>query len=79
MAMAFPVVLPFPVRIFNVPGGSPAFKHNSPNLRRLKDADSEGFKITELPDAKAGAIFQAPIINGKFQGTIAPTTPIGSR
>ncbi len=27
----------------------------------------------------AGATFQAPIISGKFQGTIAPTTPTGSR
>ena len=31
------------------------------------------------PAAKAGAIFQAAIKNGKFQGIICPTTPIGSR
>ena len=31
-----------------------------------------------LPAAKAGAIFQAAIKNGKFQGIICPTTPIGS-
>ena len=31
-----------------------------------------------LPAAKAGASFQAAIKNGKFQGIICPTTPIGS-
>lgn len=29
--------------------------------------------------ASAGAIFQAAIISGKFHGTTAPTTPMGSR
>ena len=43
------------------------------------EAVSAGFSTTELPVARAGAIFQAPIISGKFQGTIAPTTPTGSR
>jgi hypothetical protein len=31
------------------------------------------------PQASAGAIFHMPIINGKFHGTIAATTPTGSR
>ncbi len=29
--------------------------------------------------ASAGATFHPPIISGKFQGTMAPTTPTGSR
>jgi len=34
--------------------------------------------ITELPAASAGATFQANIKAGKFQGSTAPTTPMGS-
>ena len=40
---------------------------------------SAGFSTTALPAASAGAIFQLVNISGKFQGTIWPTTPIGSR
>ncbi len=32
-----------------------------------------------LPAARAGPSFQAAMSSGKFQGTIRPTTPIGSR
>ena len=38
-----------------------------------------GLTITLLPPANAGAIFQANIISGKFQGNTQPTTPNGSR
>ena len=38
-----------------------------------------GLTITVLPIASAGAIFHVAIANGKFQGTIRPQTPIGSR
>jgi hypothetical protein len=31
------------------------------------------------PAASAGAIFQDAIVSGKFHGTTAPTTPVGSR
>ena len=40
---------------------------------------SEGFSTSELPAASMGAIFHAAISSGKFHGTIAPTTPSGSR
>jgi len=43
-----------------------------------REATSEGFNTTLLPIARAGAIFHAEIISGKFHGTIAPTTPTGS-
>ena len=39
---------------------------------------SAGFSTTVLPAASAGAIFQASIINGKFQGITWPATPRGS-
>ena len=38
-----------------------------------------GLSTTELPAARAGATFQQAIGKGKFQGTIAATTPRGWR
>ncbi len=38
-----------------------------------------GFQITLLPNAKAGAIFQAAVAVGKFQGEIMAMTPTASR
>ena len=37
----------------------------------------EGFRIMTLPVRSDGAIFPAARRIGKFQGTIAPTTPNG--
>ena len=51
----------------------------SVNATALAGVKFAGFQITALPNASAGAIFQAGIANGKFQGVIAATTPIGSR
>ena len=38
-----------------------------------------GFQRTALPKARAGAIFQAGVAMGKFQGLMTATTPTGSR
>ena len=40
---------------------------------------SDGLSTTELPVASAGPSFQQAIISGKFHGTMAATTPTGSR
>ena len=32
-----------------------------------------------LPQASAGPSFQLAMLSGKFQGTMSPTTPSGSR
>jgi hypothetical protein len=40
---------------------------------------SAGLRITELPAASAGLIFQHAISSGKFHGTTQATTPAGSR
>ena len=49
----------------------------------MRNADSgvldAGLRMTELPVASDGASFQADVDNGKFHGTIAATTPSGSR
>jgi hypothetical protein len=44
----------------------------------VSGVNSAGFSTTVLPAAIAGAIFQASISSGKFQGMIWPTTPIAS-
>ena len=49
------------------------------NYDMLAEDFSEGLRMTLLPAASAGPNFQQAILRGKFQGTIATTTPIGSR
>ena len=43
------------------------------------DATSEGLMTTVLPAASAGAAAIMMTSVGEFQGTMTPTTPIGSR
>ncbi len=57
----------------------PASTASAATRMAVNGAFSEGLRITELPAASAGAIFQAAISIGKFHGTMAATTPIGSR
>ena len=76
--IASPTTAPSPVTAFKTPSGKPASCANSTMRISDNDAVSDGFNTTELPIAKAGPNFQAPIIIGKFQGIIAPTTPTGS-
>jgi len=40
---------------------------------------SAGLTTKVQPHARAGAIFHMPIMSGKFHGTMAATTPTGSR
>ncbi len=47
--------------------------------KALSGVSSAGFMTTVLPAARAGPIFQLQNMSGKFQGTIIPTTPSGSR
>src|SRR5699024_3194654 len=60
---------------------TPLGKFISSNILAISMADFgdllEGFKTTVHPAASAGANFLATIDNGKFQGVIAATTPIG--
>ena len=68
---------PSPVIIFITPLGKLALIHSSAKYKAVREVYSAGFKTTVLPQAIAGAIFQASINKGKFQGIICPTTPIG--
>jgi hypothetical protein len=78
-ASALPAVWPKPGTTLNTPSGKPASSASSA-MRSADSGDfSEGLSTSELPAARIGPIFQDAISSGKFQGTMAPTTPMGSR
>ena len=60
------------------PSGTPASCISSANRIVLKGVCSAGLMTAEQPTASEGAIFQAAITSGKFQGKTAPATPAGS-
>ncbi|CAB4964620.1 unannotated protein [freshwater metagenome] len=61
-------VSPAPVMMFTTPGGRSACWQISANASAVRDVVSAGFRTTVLPAASAGAIFQASMRSGKFQG-----------
>jgi hypothetical protein len=65
--------------MFTTPGGRPASWHSSAKRSAVSDVNSAGLSTTVFPVAIAGAIFQASISSGKFQGMIWPITPTGTR
>ena len=78
-ASAWPAVWPKPGSTLNTPSGMPASAASSASRIAVSGDFSDGFRMNELPAASAGPIFHAAMISGKFHGTIAATTPIGSR
>ena len=52
---------------------------SSPRRSAVSGVCSAGLRTIGQPAASAGAIFQAAIRSGKFQGMIWPQTPTGSR
>ena len=77
--MALPTLGPVPWRILSTPGGNPASLHICPSKEAVSGVISDGFAMTQLPAAMAGAIFQVKRYKGRFQGEIHPTMPIGCR
>src|ERR1700688_3424588 len=65
--------------MFTTPSGIPAFLMCSASANTERQASSAGLTTIEQPVARAGAIFHTAIINGAFQGMMAPITPTGSR
>ena len=55
----------------------PASSAAAPSHRAESGVSSAGFITTVQPQASAGATFHTAFISGKFQGTIAATTPTG--
>lgn len=72
-----PIAGASPETTFKTPSGTPACLASSANASVEKGVNSEGFRTIVHPAASAGAIFQRAIASGKFQGVMAPTTPIG--
>src|SRR6266536_706809 len=77
--MASPTPPPGPVSTVNARAGNPASTHNRARYRALSGVDCDGLTITVFPAASAGAAFDTHSTSGTFQGTIAATTPRGSR
>ena len=77
--IAIPTWPPGPVTTLNTPSGRPASRVRSANLSAVSGVSDAGLSTTVLPAARAGAIFHDASRNGKFHGTIAPTTPMGWR
>src|SRR5918993_812328 len=75
----FPTLLPGPTTTLTTPSGIPASRAMRSNARALSGVSSAGLRTSVLPAARAGAIFQLAMVSGKFQGTMRPTTPSGSR
>ena len=75
----WPQVRPGPTTTFSTPSGSPAAAAISAKRSAVSGVSSAGLSTTVLPAASAGPSFHAAIVSGKFQGTISPTTPSGSR
>ena len=64
---------------FNQPAGSPASVSSSARRSAESGVCDAGFSTTAQPAASAGATLCATRLNGKLNGEIAPTTPIGTR
>jgi hypothetical protein len=75
---AAPAVAPKPATILSTPGGRPASSAARPSQSADSGVSSAGFSTT-VQQASAGAIFHTAFISGKFHGTIAATTPTGTR
>ena len=77
-AIAAPTLGP-PVTTLTTPSGTPASAISSARRNAVSGVCSAGLTTQVFPHANAGASFHAVIISGKFQGTINPQTPTGSR
>ncbi len=75
----WPATEPLPATTLTTPSGMPASTAIRSSSRAESGVSSAGFNTTEFPAASAGASFHELITSGKFQGTIIPTTPSGSR
>jgi hypothetical protein len=74
-----PTSSPVPTTMFSTPGGSPASSKSLHSSSAIAGVCSAGLRTTVFPATRAGPIFQAGMAQGKFQGVINPTTPMGTR
>jgi hypothetical protein len=76
---ASPVIAPLPAMTLNTPAGSPPSHSSCAKRRVVSGVVFAGLATTVLPATSAGASLLHSRVVGKFQGTIAPTTPSGRR
>src|SRR5215831_5891459 len=74
-----PIAEPEPVTILSTPFGRPASLRASTKRTVQSGANEAGLMTTLFPVMTAGAIFQAGMAIGKFQGVNSETTPKGFR
>ena len=74
-----PTTEPGPTTTLSTPSGRPAASASSAKRSAVSGVSSAGLRTTVLPHASAGPSFQLASMSGKFQGTMRPTTPSGSR
>ena len=67
-----------PVTMLTTPGGSPASRSTSANSNAVSGVVGAGLITAVLPQASAGASFQAAISRGKFHGMTWAATPRGA-
>ena len=78
LASGAPHSSPSPVSTLSTPGGRNSWQ-TSASSSTQSGASSAAFSTSVLPAMSAGAILIADRIAGAFHGTMAPTTPSGSR
>ncbi len=64
--------------MFTTPSGRPACTSRSASITVVEGVISDGFTTQVQPAARAKGSFCDRIQNGKFQGVMMLTTPIGS-
>ena len=78
-ASALPAVWPKPGTTLNTPSGNARLERELGDPQRGQRRLLRGLEHQRIAAASTGPIFQAAISSGKFHGTMAPTTPMGSR
>ena len=74
-----PISAADPQTTLSQPAGSPACVSSSASRSADSGVCDAGLRTTAQPAASAGATLCATRLNGKLNGEIAPTTPIGTR
>ena len=78
VVMTEPTGSPNPWTIFTTPDGRPASIKSSPSIAVVDGVNSDGLTTEVHPAANAKGNFWLTMRNGKFQGVMMETTPIGS-
>src|SRR5437762_13426822 len=77
LMISSPASEPEPRIRFRTPAGRPAASNISTIRTAVVGVRVAGLKTTVFPATSAGAMFQAGIATGKFQGVTQATTPNG--